>query len=172
MRPAIGSDGRGGVERLRIGWAALLSRPSIGRRGASFGALALFALALQAAAPETSVPAWPDTEAGKRARGWVEAFAAGEPAMRRFYSESFSAASLAEKSAEARLESYRKLRELLGTLELVRVDEERGAALDVSLVDAHGAEHEFTFEIEEQEPWKLVRLTAKIRQAGHGGFPH
>jgi hypothetical protein len=120
----------------------------------------------------TNAPSWPESRVGSLAKGWVESFDAGEPAMRRFLAENLSAADLGKKSVEARIESYRSLREKLGALELASVVGEDGDTLTVSLADAHGTEHEFEFQLEAEAPKKLATITARIQVKGHGLFPH
>ena len=148
------------------------------RRLAREGALSVALLSaggVSGAAPTPAVTtssqvaavAWPETREGELARGWVEAFDAGEPAMRRFLAENIATAGLEARGVEARLETYRSMREQLGSLTLARVQEERPSALDVALTDAEGREHDFTFEIEEAEPRKLKGVTARLR-VGHG----
>ena len=157
-------------------WISNVSRSL--RRLAREGALSVALLSAHGAsgpAPSPAAPttarqqavAWPDTREGELARGWVEAFDAGEPAMRKFLAESLSPSSLAAKGVEARIETYRQMREQLGTLRLARVHEERPDALDVALTDAEGREHDFTFEIEAEEPRSLKGVTARLR-VGHG----
>lgn len=139
-------------------------------RAAGAAALA-FALIASAGGAATEAPAWPQTRAGELAKGWVAAFDAGEPAMRKFLAEGLAASSLAKKGVEARIETYRKLREQLGTLALAAVVQEDGDLLTVSLVDSEARGHEFDFELEPDPPHKLAAVTARLR-VGHGRFPH
>lgn len=120
----------------------------------------------------TSSPSWPESRVGTLAKGWVESFDAGEPAMRKFLAENLSAADLAKKGVDARIESYRSLREKLGALELASVVGEEGDTLTVALADAHGTEHEFEFQLEAEAPRKLATITARLQVKGHGLFPH
>src|SRR5262245_24090410 len=54
---------------------------------------------------------WPATPAGEIARGWTEAFSAGETAMREFLSKHLSPESLAKRGMSQRMETYRGNRE-------------------------------------------------------------
>lgn len=91
--------------------------------------------------------------------------------MRKFLAENIAASSLATKGVDERIVTYRMLRERLGSLTLASVIEERPDALDVSLADAQGTEHEFTFEIESQEPRKLRSIVGRLVEQ-HSMFPH
>ncbi len=140
-------------------------------RAAVVAALVLLAAACASPARPST---WPESREGKLARAWVEAFSAGEEAMRRYWSENLAASSLATKSVDERLASYRSLEERLGTLRLVEViDAATANELTVKLADAHDTEHEFTFRFEAAEPHKLAgvvaRLTEKHGLFGHGG---
>ena len=130
---------KGWIERLarrvhRCAHEGLLSVALLSALGVSGPAPAPAA----AESSQGAAVAWPQTREGQLARGWVEAFDAGEPAMRKFLAENIAAASLATKGIEARLETYRSMREQLGSLRLARVHEERPSSLDVALTDAQG----------------------------------
>lgn len=150
---------------------------ALGRSPGSTWALALVvALAANGVSEKAGAGAvvWPASREGQVAKGWVEAFDAGEPAMRRFLAENLAASSLAAKGVDDRIVTYRSLREKLGSLALVRVVEERPGALDVGLADAKGTEHEFTFELESVEtgePRKLRSITGRLTEQ-HSMFPH
>lgn len=131
-------------------------------------------VAVAPAAAERSgaaAPEWPDSDAGRLGRGWVDAFNRGEPAMRRFLAESLAASSLAERGVEARLETYRDLRERLGRLALAEVATVEPHAVTVVLADGEALRHEFTFASEPEPPHKLARISGRVTQR-HGGPPH
>jgi hypothetical protein len=129
------------------------------KRWVAGGALAVALLGGSGALAETaaSEPSWPESRVGSLAKAWVESFDAGEPA---------------KKGVDARIDSYRSLREKLGALELASVVDEDGGTLTVSLADAHGTEHEFEFQLEAEAPKKLATITARLQVKGHGLFPH
>jgi 5-methyltetrahydrofolate--homocysteine methyltransferase len=81
--------------------------------------LSLSAAVAHAAPASTAVPGdpegWPDTRAGVMARGWVQAFSSGEPAMKAFLASSMAERSLAAKPLPQRVERYRDLREKYGS---------------------------------------------------------
>lgn len=177
------SRSRMGIAPEWIGsaWRASLGESRRGRAlrggGSRLGAMALVAALATSGEPtlplaSAGTAAWPESREGQLARGWVESFDAGEPAMRKFLAENLAAASLATKGVEERLVTYRALRERLGLLNLAAVVEERPGAIDVSLADAKGTEHEFTFELESDPPRKLRAVTAKLVETGHSIFPH
>lgn len=114
---------------------------------------------------------WPDSAAGRLGRGWVEAFNRGEPAMRRFLAENLAAGSLAERGVEARLATYRELRERLGRLTLAEVTTVEAHAVTVVFADGEALRHEFTFESEPEPPHQLVRVSGRVTQR-HGGPAH
>jgi hypothetical protein len=132
-----------------------------------------FVLVVACASPARPA-AWPESREGALARGWVEAFSAGEEAMRRFWNENLAASSLAAKSMDERVASFRSLKERLGTLRLVEiVDATIAHELTVKLADAHGNEHEFTFHLEAAEPYKMTGLVARLTERhGFGFFSH
>ena len=130
------------------------------------------ALVVVACAAPARPVAWPETNEGKLANGWVAAFSAGEDAMRRFWQEHLAAANLAAKSMDERMKGYRDLRERVETLRLIEVlDAATPGELTVTLADAHDVEHEFIFHFETAEPRKLTGVTAKLVQK-HSLFPH
>ncbi len=141
----------------------------------------LLALALTTATPARSADAanrpdaWPRTAAAEMARGWVQAFAAGEPAMRAFLERNLTAASLAERSLSGRTERYRELREKFGTLQLVAVTQSRPYEVHARLSDADARPHEFIFKLQSAPPHRLESVgMLETRQGGHsfGGFHH
>lgn len=126
------------------------------------------------AAPHaTASDGWPDTRAGEVARAWVEAFSAGEPAMREFNLKWLTRGSLERKSMDERLEVYRKGRDRFGKLVLASVIKSTPGELTVSLLDSDAAAHEFIFAVQTAAPFKLVSVSLREQQAGgHFGFHH
>jgi hypothetical protein len=117
---------------------------------------------------------WPDTKVGQRARGWVEAFSSGDSAMRVFIGAQISKESLAKRGVDERIANYLKLHERLGKLTLVSVGKQTPVESIVTLVDSNMETHEFTFDIEPVEPYKLASVSLKERVNAHGmaGFHH
>jgi hypothetical protein len=71
--------------------------------------------------PGTTRDGWPASPEGTIARGWVDAFDAGDSAMRAFLVRNLSAESLARKGLSERLAAYRAGRERFGTLQLSKI---------------------------------------------------
>lgn len=146
------------------GLAALIlvgSAPAAGSKSASHGH--------SAAKSAASRDGWPDTKAGARASGWVEAFSTGEDAMRAYLKENMAEQTLAEKGVAKRIESYRKLRERLGALVLGSVEESAPYKITVSLLGEDATVHRFVFAVQDQAPYKLVSVSMFDRAHGHGG---
>jgi hypothetical protein len=146
---------------------------------AALAVLALVGAMHQPAAPaRAAAPAkgarttWPDTPAGAIGKQWVEAFGAGDSAMRAFYGRALGKAALAERSVAQRLERYRELREQYGTLKLFAVVKSTPAELTASLMDAEAKRHEFVFKVEPAAPHRLVSVAINQRRHGLHGFHH
>lgn len=84
-------------------------------------------------------PGWPPTEPGRHAQAWFTANAAGEEAMRAFWTSHGSAASLTRRPVEARLQVWREIHANHGALNAVRVS---GSGADFCEVLAHSARGE------------------------------
>jgi hypothetical protein len=144
--------------------------------------LSVLALALAvvvAAAPKhpAASPAgpgdWPDTPAGRAARGWTAAFSKGEPAMRAFLAQSLAPEALARRGLDARLETYRDNHERFGSLMLVSVDSSGTSGIKVTLASSQLSALRFSFFTQEQPPYKLLTVyRTETRSVGHTGFGH
>lgn len=150
---------------------------------AAFAACTVAAVSSAAAPPPAAkaiirhtgkVSDWPDTKVGQRARGWVEAFALGDSAVRVFDTNELSKQNLAKKGMDERIANYRKLHERFGKLTLVSVVKQTPVEVVASLLDSNMEAHEFTFDIEPVEPYKLASVSLKEVVHGHGmaGFHH
>lgn len=115
---------------------------------------------------------WPDTPAGKRARGWVTAYGAGEKAMRAYTKEAMSPASLERRGIGARMEAYRTLFERMGALRYAAVLESEPHVLRVRLFDAEARTHEFVFRVGATAPHHLESVAIHGRGHGHGTGSH
>ena len=112
---------------------------------------------------------WPDTPPGIMGSGWVEAFSAGEDAMREFNQENRTKASLAENSMEERISTYHKLHEQFGDLMFGSVVESNSEELTVVLLAEDASSNRFVFKVEEDPPHKLVMVGMIDYGHGHGG---
>jgi hypothetical protein len=127
------------------------------------------AAARPAAESKRSQDGWPDTRAGARASGWVEAFSTGEDAMRAFLKMNMAEAALADRGIPKRIESYRKMRERLGALVLGSVDKSEPYKLTVALLAEDASVHRFVFTVQEKAPHKLISVGMLEHRMGHGG---
>ena len=115
---------------------------------------------------------WPTTREGQLARGWVEAFSAGETSMQTFVEFNLAPENLASRSMEERMASYRKLHKSLGTLRLIEVTQAQAGELSVVLASSEKDErHETVFRVQLEEPRKLLGVELSMRQS-HGLFGH
>lgn len=146
---------------LVVGMAALVA-PAVAGAGDA-----------RAAAPEPAAKesrdGWPNTWAGQRGRGWVEAFSAGEDAMRAFLAKHLAPESLAERKLPKRIENYRKMRERFGALVLGSVEKSTPEKLTVSLLAEDASVHQFVFTVEKAAPHRLLSVGMLERHGGHGG---
>jgi len=103
-------------------------------------------------------PTWPRTRPGESARRWVEAFSAGEDAMRDCLDREMAPGTLAQRSTDERLTSYRSLRRRLGRLELVSVARTSTEEVEAWLRASDGSLHDFLFSVQTEPPFKLLSV--------------
>ena len=115
-------------------------------------------------AKQTATSAWPATDAGTLARGWVEAFNAGEPQMRAFLAANLAPESLAERDVDTRITTYRSNRERFQTLRVTAIGNSTADVLDTTLTAGDGSKHEFTFETKAR---KLVVVKRREQHRQH-----
>jgi hypothetical protein len=115
---------------------------------------------------------WPDTPAGAVGRAWVAAFAAGDSAMRQFLIQNLTRESLAEKSIEERLETYRASRERFGKLTFGSVEKSARDELTVTLFDADLAPVRHVFKVQSKPPHRLISISRLEQRHGFHGFHH
>lgn len=120
---------------------------------------------------KTDREGWPDTHEGRVARRWVEAFSAGDSAMRHFITHDLPPEALARKSVEERMATYRKSHERFGTLALASVVRSSPGELTLSLMASDATLHEFTFDVETKSPYRIVQITTKEVVSGHSSMP-
>jgi hypothetical protein len=96
---------------------------------------------------------FPDTPPGRVAAAYFKAFNSGdEKAMREFFLNHLSKASLASRSMEDRLKIYHQLRSDLGTLEVDIVSDASAQGITVKAQVKSGGEVEFRFQMDMEEP--------------------
>jgi CubicO group peptidase (beta-lactamase class C family) len=118
-----------------------------------------------AAAPADAAPPslhWPGTEAAAHARAWFAAYNDGEAAMRTLYQEHYSPDVVAARPIEARLERYREMRDVEGTLTPVAIPEVNEDGIQVVARTADGRTLTLDFECEPESPHRIrgIRVTA------------
>ena len=119
--------------------------------------LVLAFVLLAGAAPGTFT--FPDTPAGHRAAGYIEAFNSGrEDAVRAFIEANVAQASLAQRPVAERLAIYREMRDEHGTLTPVRLLEAGDDRIRVLAHTGHGADLDITFLLEPTAPHMLMGL--------------
>jgi CubicO group peptidase (beta-lactamase class C family) len=101
----------------------------------------------------------PDTIAGNRVAAYLKAFNSGdEQAMRRFFAENVSAASLAERPIDVRIGVYNEMRGNRGQLQLRRVTQATESAVTARFQTTKGGWVEIGFMFEPQPPHRFLGL--------------
>lgn len=99
----------------------------------------------------------PDTQAGKRVAGFLEAFNAGQEAEMRVYLEAnLSPEGARQRPVEGRLQALRQIREDTGVLELERITRVREDALTVVARGGTGKWLEISFAFEAEPPHRFL----------------
>lgn len=123
---------------------------------------AVFGLTGQALAEEGKV-GFPDTAAGKRASAYFEAFnSADETAVRTFFEENISRASLEARPVEERMEVHRRLKSDLAVLTPVKIVK---AAEDALTVIAHSSTDKWVqivFDLEKEPPHGIMAMGIRL----------
>ena len=106
----------------------------------------IVALAMCAQAQESTVPALPDTPAGRRVAACIQAFnSEGDSAMRAFLSGNVSPADLQQRPIDARLGVYHQMKSNLGTIEIRRVLSSDDSSVSVVIRGSSGEWRQMTF---------------------------
>ena len=129
---------------------------------------AVAVLAVAGLAQETKL-ALPDTPAGRHVGAYVQAFNAGDAAMREFFASQLAKEALLKTPAEARLERYRQMRDRMGSIELRKVVESRGSFVSVVARTANGPTVRMDFEFEPNEPFGLLGIRIEALEEGGEG---
>ena len=132
--------------------------------------IAFAALAVAGQAQETAA-ALPDTPAGHNVKAYFQAFNAGDAAMRDFLTSRVAKEALRETPIETRLERYKQMREMLGTLELGKVVESRGSFVSVLARTTNGPPVRMDFEFEPNEPFGLLGIRIEAMDEGGQDSP-
>ena len=126
-----------------------------------------FAL-LGAAAPDSILP---DSDVGRRARAYLDAFNAGESAVRAFIEANVSPQALAERPVEARLSVYRQMREEHGSLTAHRLVDASDHEVHILARTKFDLTLDLTFLFEPQAPHRFLGLRVMDSGPGEGGGP-
>ncbi len=129
---------------------------------------AVAVLAVAGLAQETEI-ALPDTPAGRHVAAYIQAFNAGEAAMREFLEGRVAKEALLKTPVEARLDRYRQMRDRMGAIELQKVVESRGAFVSVVARTANGPTVRMDFEFEPNEPFGLLGIRIEALEEGGEG---
>ena len=108
----------------------------------------------------------PDTPAGRHVAAYIQAFNAGEAAMKEFFEGYVAKEALLKTPVEARLDRYRQMRERMGTIELRKVVESRGAFVSVVARTTNGPTVRMDFEFEPMEPYGLLGIRIEALEEG------
>jgi D-alanyl-D-alanine carboxypeptidase len=126
---------------------------------------AVAVLAVVGFAQENKV-ALPDTPAGRNAAAYIQAFNAGEAAMREFLEGRVAKEALLKTPVEARIDRYRQMKGRMGTIELRKVVESRGAFVSVVARTTNGPTVRMDFEFEPTEPFGLLGIRIEALEEG------
>ncbi|MCI0489843.1 MAG: serine hydrolase [Blastocatellia bacterium] len=134
----------------------------------------------QAAAQSNETAKFPDTESGRRVAAYIEAFNSGsDSSLRRVFANHFSKSAPARFTDEEHLQSYRRLYNELGKLELRRVAQSSDELIAAVFRTANGMNARFEFSLEPAPPHKLTGIGIQITDGdddlpdagGGGGSP-
>jgi D-alanyl-D-alanine carboxypeptidase len=134
------------------------------------GALVLGLAVAPPARPASAADRLPDTEAGRRAQRYLEAFNSGrDEAMRAFLEANVSKTELARRPIEERLGVFHQMRDERGTLTVARLLDSRDNQLRVLARDARGGTLDMTFLFEAAPPHTLLGLRVMDQGPGDPG---
>lgn len=131
----------------------------------------VFAIAVLATAgrsQETKV-ILPETPAGHQVKAYVQAYNAGEVAMKEFIASRIAKEALLKTPVEARLDRYRQMRDRMGPIELQKVVESRGSFVSVIARTTSGPTVRMDFEFEPNEPFGLLGIRIEALEEGEEG---
>lgn len=112
---------------------------------------------------------WPDTDAARHARAWFDAYNTGEAAMRAVYQERYTPDALASRPIEARLDRYRAMRRLQGTLTPISIPEVEEDAITVVARTGSGERITLSFECEAAPPHRLQAIQVEMGRGAPDG---
>ncbi len=109
--------------------------------------------------------ALPDTPQGKVVRAYIDAFNSGdEKKFLAWYETNVSSTALAKRSAEERAKMFQRMKGDFAKLVPTRVVKSTATQIQVVFPTADGqAEGTFTFDFEEQAPYKVSGLSVEVQ---------
>lgn len=111
----------------------------------------------------------PDTPAGRHVAAYIQAFNAGEAVMKEFFDGHVAKEAIFKTPIEARMDRYRQMRDRIGTIELRKVVESRGAFVSVVARTTNGPTVRMDFEFEPMEPFGLLGIRIEALEEGGEG---
>jgi len=108
----------------------------------------------------------PQTSAGRQVGAYVQAFNAGEPAMREFITSHTAKDALQKTPVEARMDRYRQMRSRLGSIELRKLVSSRADFVSVIARTSKGPVVRLEFQFEPVEPFGLLGIRIEAMEEG------
>jgi len=132
---------------------------------------AVAVLAVAGLAQETRV-SLPETPAGRNVAAYIQAFNAGDAAMREFFAGHIAKGALQKTPVEARMERYKQMHDRLGSLELQKLVESRSDFVSVVARTENGPIVRLEFQFEPTEPFGLLGIRVEaMEDAGEENVP-
>jgi CubicO group peptidase (beta-lactamase class C family) len=114
-------------------------------------------------AAETAKVKFPDTDAGKRVAGYINAFNGdNEKELRAFLEANISPESLKRRPINQRMQTLAQLKADVGALEAVKIIAAREDAITLIASSANGKWLELSFEFENNTPHKLMGVRLEL----------
>lgn len=114
----------------------------------------------------------PQTPAGRHVAAYIQAFNAGESAMREFFTGHTAKDALQKTPVETRMERYKQMHDRLGSLELQKLVESRSDFVSVVARTENGPFVRLDFQFELAEPFGLLGIRVEaMEDAGEENVP-
>ncbi len=135
------------------------------RQSVATASLILLVLASSFRPTQTAGVAFPNTDAGKRAAAFFEAFnSTDEKSIKAYLEDNLSAQALKTRSIDERMAMQRGLKSDLSTLEPAKILEAKEDAVTVAARSASGDWLELAFEFEAEKPHKLLGIRIEMTE--------
>ena len=123
------------------------------------------------AGPRADEVAFPNTEPGRHAREFFQAYDKDEAAMRAFYTSNVSAKDLEDRPVETRLGVWRRMRGEQGTFTPVRLLAEGADFVEILVRGEHGQPLKIRLNCAAEAPHTLLNLRLEPAEEEGGGPP-